>query len=123
MDVEDIEVIGLQPLQTQLDLPHCIIAPPRCDLGGKNDLLPSLAHQLSNALFTLLSPIVVSRVHICDSEVERLAERLKSLIFLVIHHEPASRTECQHRNRQTGSAKSSSRDLRGCTQRLADCAA
>src|SRR5262245_36159829 len=93
MDVEDIEVIGLQPLQTQLDLPHCIIALPRCDLGGKNDLLPSLAHQLSNALFTLPSPIVVSRVHICDSEVERLAERLKSLIFLVIHHEPASSTE------------------------------
>ena len=70
MDVEDVQVVGAQPLEARLDLTLRLVPLARGDLGLEEDLAAPGRHQATHALLALAVPVVVGGVDVREARVD-----------------------------------------------------
>ena len=84
MDVQYIDMICLQTLQTVFNDAHGLIAFALVDFCGQPDFIATRGHHLADACFTEAIAIAERCVHIGDAKIQRMIQRVKSLVFFFI---------------------------------------
>src|SRR5262245_39171833 len=93
--MQDVEAVGLQPFEAQLDLTSGVISLSCGDLRRHGDLLAALGHGPADPLFVLAVAITMSSVDVSDAQVESPSESLEGFVLLGIHEESAAGAEAE----------------------------
>ena len=113
VDVQDVEAVGPQPLEAQLDLTPGVVGLARRELRGQGDLLAPLGHQPADPLLALAVAVGVGGVDVGDPQVEGAGEGLQGLVLVLVHEEPAAGAEAEDRDLHARLAEGAGREL-GC---------
>src|SRR5262249_49360660 len=95
VNVDQIDMVGLQALQAARESSHKIVAGAVRDLGSEPDLLAARHHYFPHARLALLVPLSIGRIQVVYSQVDRAIKRGQRLLFLFIHQEAAATAEGQ----------------------------
>ena len=114
VQVEQVEVVGLQPLEAVLDLLEGGVARPRAggDLGGEEHVLPPRRHDAADSRLALAVPVAEGGVEVVDAGLDRLIEHGGGLLCRV-HQEAAAAAEGEDRDLHARAAEGPVRQLRG----------
>ena len=101
VDVEQVHVVGLQPLQARLDLLERRVsrAGATRDLRGEEDLLPTRLHDHADPRLALAVAVVDGGVEVGDAHVDRAVERGEAGLLGLVHQEAAAAAEGEDRHR------------------------
>ena len=114
VQVEQVEVVGLEPLQAGLDVLQGGVAGPRGrrHLGREEHVPAAGGHHAADARLALAVPVVHGGVEVVDAEVERALEHRRRLVGRV-REEAAAAAEGEDRHLDAGAAQGAVRQFRG----------
>ena len=98
VDVDDVEVVGLEALQAELQLAPGVVGGAGAELGGEDDLLAPRRHQLADPLLALAVAVAVGGVDVGHAQVDRPAEDAERLLVRLVGDEAAARAEGEDRD-------------------------
>ena len=100
VEVEQIDAVGLQALETRLDLAQRRVARPRPlrHLGREPDLLAPRLHDHPDPRLAQPLAVVDRRVEVVDPEVDGAVEHAQRLLLVLVHEEPAAAPEGEDRD-------------------------
>src|SRR5579871_686340 len=111
MDVNQIQVIGLEALQSAFDDALRLVRLARFDFRGEKDIFAPVLHDLADPGFAEPVAVAVGGIHVADAQIEGAIERLQGLIFVLVHEEPATASHGQDGDAGTGPAQNAGRHL------------
>src|SRR5437868_15373468 len=111
MDVNQVYLIDLQCLKALLNDAPRLLAVAIAQHGGQEDALPASFERLTDALFAeVILAVIVGRIHIGDTAIERARKRTDGLIVVVIFQESAAASERQDGDFRAGLAQHARRN-------------
>src|SRR5206468_4947980 len=99
---DQVDMIGLEPLQAPLEDARRFVAAARVDLGGEEDAAAAGLHDPPDPGLAAAVPVAVGRVEVANSEVERQVDRRHGGLFLVVRQQPAAAAEGEDRDSLAG---------------------
>ncbi len=106
MDVNQIHVVGPQPFQACLEAAQEFVAGAIGNLRCQPNVFAARSHHPANASFAFAVSVSVSRVQICDAQINRVIEDRRGTLCVLVHKEAAAAAESKNRHLGAGSSQS-----------------
>src|SRR5215475_4904398 len=89
VDVDKVDLIGLQALETVFKALEKRVARTVGNLSRKPNLLAAGDHYFADAALTLAVAICVSGVEVSDAQIDRMIQRRHGFFLVFVHEEAA----------------------------------
>ena len=103
MDMQQIEMIGLQGLQARFHDGEALLRIAVAQLGGNKDAVAAALQRLADALFgEVLLTIVVRAIDVADAQIQTLVNGLDRPVLFFVLQVAAARAHRQNRDVHAG---------------------
>src|SRR5256885_2166781 len=112
MDMDQIDMIGLQALEASFQDAQGVVVLAGIDLCREEKSVSARGHYLPNARFALAAAIAVGGVDVGDAQVESVIQRLNRFVIFLVGEKSAAAAKREDGNSRAGVAQNARRHAR-----------